>query len=552
MYSDFKIIIIVFVLLFTINCYSQTPDTLWYENFEGSWSSDWHITFGTWEVGTPASGPGGAYTGQNCAATVLNGNYGANVDSTRLVRHTSFVVPAASENPRLRFWHWYYFQINDTDYGKVQIKVNGSSQWEDLPDGYYHDWSGGVWTRPYIDLSAYAGLTVQISFYFHSDGGSQQPGWYIDDITIETGDLVFNSPEDWESGYDDWYVDYGTWELGTPSSGPGAAYQGANCVGTRLAGDYYHDIDSTRLISPPFNVPSSSENPALRFWHWYYFQINDDDYGEVQIRNVGNGESWTTLIQYADQSSIWFETYIPLTNYADSTVQISFYFHSDGGSEQPGWYIDSLYIVGYTYPLMFVETDSIDFGNVLIDSTGTQQVVIQNIGTETLNINSINITGVNSVNFDTDTSLFSVAPGDSQIMQVNFTPDSLGVFSALLSINSDGGFNYVSLSGIGVEDSLSDIPYYDVVIPTEYTIQQNFPNPFNPTTSIRFGLPKANQVKIDVYNMLGQRVEELLNENKQAGYHSVKFIGSDFSSGIYFYKIQAGEFIKVKKMLLVR
>jgi len=52
--------------------------------------------------------------------------------------------------------------------------------------------------------------------------------------------------------------------------------------------------------------------------------------------------------------------------------------------------------------------------------------------------------------------------------------------------------------------------------------------------------------------MLGQRVEELLNENKQAGYHSVKFLGSDFSRGIYFYKIQAGEFIKVKKMLLVR
>jgi len=83
-------------------------------------------------------------------------------------------------------------------------------------------------------------------------------------------------------------------------------------------------------------------------------------------------------------------------------------------------------------------------------------------------------------------------------------------------------------------------------------LQQNYPNPFNPETNIRFGLPNANRVKIEVYNMLGQRVAELLNEHKLAGFHTVKFDGSNFASGVYFYKIQAGDFLQVKKMLLVR
>lgn len=171
------------IMLFTSLAIAQT-DTLWSENWEDSWSSDWHITFGTWEVGDPTSGPGSAHSELNCAATILSGNYSNDVDSTRLIRHTSFVVPTANENPRLRFWHWYSFTINDSDYGKVQIKVAGAQNWEDLSDGFYHDWSGGIWTRPFIDLSAYAGLSVQIAFYFHSDGGYVEAGWYIDDINI--------------------------------------------------------------------------------------------------------------------------------------------------------------------------------------------------------------------------------------------------------------------------------------------------------------------------------------------------------------------------------
>ena len=89
-------------------------------------------------------------------------------------------------------------------------------------------------------------------------------------------------------------------------------------------------------------------------------------------------------------------------------------------------------------------------------------------------------------------------------------------------------------------------------IPSTLELDQNYPNPFNPTTNIRFGLPSSGLVNLTVYNMLGQKVAELVNDNKAAGWHTIAFDASKLSSGIYFYKIQSGNYVKTNKMLLVK
>ncbi len=89
-------------------------------------------------------------------------------------------------------------------------------------------------------------------------------------------------------------------------------------------------------------------------------------------------------------------------------------------------------------------------------------------------------------------------------------------------------------------------------IPTVYSLSQNYPNPFNPETKIQFGLPKAGQVKLVVYDLLGAEIATLVNENMQAGYHNLTFNGVNMASGVYFYRITAGDFINVKKMVLVK
>jgi hypothetical protein len=85
-----------------------------------------------------------------------------------------------------------------------------------------------------------------------------------------------------------------------------------------------------------------------------------------------------------------------------------------------------------------------------------------------------------------------------------------------------------------------------------YSLSRNYPNPFNPSTSIRFSIPKTEFVSLEIYNLLGQKVARLVNERQEAGEHTVKFNGSGLASGIYFYKIAAGDFQQVRKMVLIR
>ena len=92
----------------------------------------------------------------------------------------------------------------------------------------------------------------------------------------------------------------------------------------------------------------------------------------------------------------------------------------------------------------------------------------------------------------------------------------------------------------------------EIIVPTNYTLRQNFPNPFNPNTVIEFNLPKAANVIIEVYNLAGQKIITLLNKKMPAGSHQVDFNASNLSSGVYFYRIKAGEFQDVKKMVLLK
>jgi hypothetical protein len=90
----------------------------------------------------------------------------------------------------------------------------------------------------------------------------------------------------------------------------------------------------------------------------------------------------------------------------------------------------------------------------------------------------------------------------------------------------------------------------DFTSPSVYSLEQNYPNPFNPSTKINFSIAEGGLVKLSVYNLLGQEVMNLLNENKEAGNHSVEFNASSLTSGVYFYKIETLQFTQTRKMIL--
>jgi photosystem II stability/assembly factor-like uncharacterized protein len=89
-------------------------------------------------------------------------------------------------------------------------------------------------------------------------------------------------------------------------------------------------------------------------------------------------------------------------------------------------------------------------------------------------------------------------------------------------------------------------------VPNDFALCQNCPNPFNPSTSIKFELPKSSDVRLSVYDLLGREVSVLVNEKRNAGVHEVKFDGTSLASGVYFYRIIAGDFIQTRKLLLLR
>ena len=80
----------------------------------------------------------------------------------------------------------------------------------------------------------------------------------------------------------------------------------------------------------------------------------------------------------------------------------------------------------------------------------------------------------------------------------------------------------------------------------------NYPNPFNPSTRIRFAVPTSGMVKIDVFNMRGQKVETLVNDRYSAGVYEVQFTARNLASGLYLYRLTAGNFIDVQKMMLLK
>lgn len=114
-----------------------------------------------------------------------------------------------------------------------------------------------------------------------------------------------------------------------------------------------------------------------------------------------------------------------------------------------------------------------------------------------------------------------------------------GVDSLFVLYNLGGGT-------VGIQDQ--EI----VEIPSSFSLAQNFPNPFNPTTTIEFSLPKSGVVTLAVFNILGEQVKTLINEERSAGKQSVNFNANNFASGVYFYRLQTGNLVQTKKMLLLK
>jgi hypothetical protein len=132
----------------------------------------------------------------------------------------------------------------------------------------------------------------------------------------------------------------------------------------------------------------------------------------------------------------------------------------------------------------------------------------------------------------------SNSPKDYSYFDNNLTG---GNYSYRLNqIDTDGSFEY------------SKIIEVQFGLPQKYELSQNYPNPFNPVTTIQFSLPQSGNVKLSVYNLLGEQVIDLVDEFKESGVHATNFNASELNSGLYIYKLETNGFVQSKKMILIK
>jgi len=156
----------------------------------------------------------------------------------------------------------------------------------------------------------------------------------------------------------------------------------------------------------------------------------------------------------------------------------------------------------------------------------------------------------------------SIAPGDSAVSSnyyIIYTSNIPGShnFQFDYKISSNNYYYWSDTINVDIINILSD---KDGNMPTEFLLMQNYPNPFNPSTTIKYTLPNSEKVKIEVFNLLGQKIETLLNKQMPSGSHEIEFIANDLPSGLYLYRIEAGDpstgsgqgFQEVRKMILLK
>jgi|GEM_PF-1546452 hypothetical protein len=124
-----------------------------------------------------------------------------------------------------------------------------------------------------------------------------------------------------------------------------------------------------------------------------------------------------------------------------------------------------------------------------------------------------------------------------------------GYFNIRADVSLDGWVYWSDSIRVNVNTGVAEKNW---VLPVVFALGQNHPNPFNPSTTIKFTLPNRSKVELTVFNLMGQEVIKLVEGEKEAGFHEVQFDGTHLESGVYFYRLQAGDFIQVKKFILLK
>lgn len=344
------------------------------------------------------------------------------------------------------------------------------------------------------------------------------------------------------------------------------------------------DVNGNRSINYVHRFTNASSTTSIRVVQpnggeiWESGSLREIKWVSSGVQNVklelttNNGLNWNLIsanVQAADKNYSWT---IPNTPSLSSKVRISdisnvnIFDLSDSSfsiiSEHPGW---SFINTGINHILLLPLTanpningsplSNGDYVGVFYDSSGVLLCAGYSVWTGTGNIvvtawgDDQTTSGVKEGFANGEVFKWMIwRKSDVKTFRAYATYQSGGLFS------NDSTFAVNGLSGLAslVGTTLVNVESNPQSIPNEFALYQNYPNPFNPSTTIKFALPERAKVTLSIYNLLGEKVIELVNGEMDAGYHEIQWNANGFASGVYFYTLQAGTFIETKKLILMK
>jgi hypothetical protein len=389
-----------------------------------------------------------------------------------------------------------------------------------------------------------------VSMYSVSLSSQVQPGSTIQIIAMVTygnytetkaynvsvGILV----DSFENGLTDfpWSFEGGNWTIDT------VAHQGSYSV---RSASIPHNQSTAMSITL-----SSSLDGIISFWKKLSSEQDHDYlrfYVNGQLKNVWSGEQDWSQASYMVASG---------TN----TYRWEYIKDSSVSSGSDCVWLDEVTFPANTVqtgtPTIVIDTSLLDFGNLDIGSEASLPITISNTGDASM-LGSLQVPqpytlDATSAEFVSNLN-YVLAPGEVLEYSIGFRPNAEGVYPAYLIIYSDDP--NAQVTNVSLMGSATPISNQDGISPLITELGANYPNPFNPTTTISFSLKERGPVAINIYNILGQKVKTLHTGETPAGNHHLSWNGKDdknnnVASGVYFYKMQSREYTNTRKMILMK
>ncbi|MCP4584023.1 MAG: T9SS type A sorting domain-containing protein, partial [candidate division Zixibacteria bacterium] len=498
-------------------------ELVYMENFDsgmGDWSGEWGLATSNY------------HSPPNSLADSPTGNY-ADYD-TVVVEMMTDIDLTNFVGARLEFWTKYDIELG-FDYIYLEISADGGMNWNPLET---FNGEGVDWTLYNADIGGYAGGSVRFKLTLESDAGYNTDGMYVDDFAVYGTDvdnspplILHDAPDEATSAQYD-YIAVAT--ISDPSDVQSASLS-YSIEGSDLE---IAEPDSTVGDDYYFTIPEQDGGTPIM----YFFTAEDGE------GNTGDSPEYNyvagTVLYYDDGEAEYIYSYAPGNKLA---VRFT--------PSEPAILVSGL-IRLYTDPSN--ELDTVDVEAWERSGNNPGESLIEPFAvwpTSTLG----------------DPEAFTYA--DFRGMNVTVDDDFFFGFTyrsgwpVILGDSPGVSGRSRHHNGSSWGDPASDVDYhiraivdYDIVgveddgevVPSEYSLKQNYPNPFNAQTTIGYSLRSRTLVKLEVFNLLGQNVATLVDKNQNAGFYSVSWNATDLSSGVYFYKLTAGENIISKRMVLLK